>query len=75
MALAAAAALGLDLPASWVVGDRPEDLDLAKAIGAAAVYLGDAAPEPGVWAFPSLAAAAPFILAQLAARSAEQVPA
>jgi histidinol-phosphate phosphatase family protein len=76
MAHAAAAALGLDLPASWVVGDRPEDLGLAKAIGAAAVYLGDdAAPDQGVWAFPSLAAAAPFILAQLAARSSEPVPA
>jgi len=76
MARAAAAALGLNLRASWVVGDRPEDLGLAKAIGAAAVYLGDdAAAGPGVWAFPSLAAAAPFILAQLAARSAEQVPA
>ena len=76
MAHAAAAALGLDLAASWVVGDRPEDLGLAKAIGAAAVYLGDdAAPGPRAWAFPSLAAAAPFILAQLAARPAEQVPA
>jgi len=76
MARAAAAALGLDLPASWVVGDRPEDIGLAKAIGASAVYLGgDAAPGPEVWPFPSLAAAAPFILAQLAARSPEQVPA
>jgi histidinol-phosphate phosphatase family protein len=76
MARAAATALGLDLPASWVVGDRPEDIGLAKAIGAAAIHLGvDAAPGPGVWPFPSLAAAAPFILAQLEARSAEQVPA
>lgn len=76
MANAAAAALGLDLRASWVVGDRPEDIGLAKAIGAAIAYLGGEAHDgPGVWSFPSLAAAAPFILARLAARSAEQVPA
>jgi D-sedoheptulose 7-phosphate isomerase/D-glycero-D-manno-heptose 1,7-bisphosphate phosphatase len=63
MAKAAAAALNLDLTASWVVGDRPEDLGLAEAIGASAVYLGpgDCRP-PGVWSFPSLAVAAPFIL-------------
>jgi D-sedoheptulose 7-phosphate isomerase/D-glycero-D-manno-heptose 1,7-bisphosphate phosphatase len=66
MAKAAAAALNLDLTASWVVGDRPEDLGLAEAIGASAVYLG-----PGdhlgrdVWSFPSLAAAAPFILERI----------
>ena len=30
MAKAAAKALGLDLAASWVVGDRPEDLGLAR---------------------------------------------
>ena len=40
MAKAAAAALNLDLAASWVVGDRPEDLGLAEAIGAPAIYLG-----------------------------------
>jgi D-sedoheptulose 7-phosphate isomerase/D-glycero-D-manno-heptose 1,7-bisphosphate phosphatase len=66
MAKAAAAALNLDLTASWVVGDRPEDVGLAEAIGASAVYLG-----PGdhlgrdVWSFPSLAAAAPFILERI----------
>jgi D,D-heptose 1,7-bisphosphate phosphatase len=63
MAKAAASALNLDLTASWVVGDRPEDIGLAKAIGASAVYLGpDEHHDPGVWSFPSLAAAAPFIL-------------
>jgi D,D-heptose 1,7-bisphosphate phosphatase len=68
MAKAAAAALNLDLTASWVVGDRPEDLGLAEAIGASAVYLGpDDGPRPGVWSFPSLAAAAPFILKQITA--------
>lgn len=63
MAMAAAEELGLDLTASWVVGDRPEDVGLAQAVGASAIYLG---PEnyqcPGVWSFPSLAASAPFIL-------------
>lgn len=63
MAKAAARTLGLDLAASWVVGDRPEDIGLAEAIGASAVYLGTAGCErPGVYPFPSLAAAASFIL-------------
>jgi D,D-heptose 1,7-bisphosphate phosphatase len=67
MAKAAAAALNLDLTASWVVGDRPEDVGLAEAVGAAAVYLGaDGSQRPGVWSFPSLAAAAPFLLERVA---------
>jgi histidinol-phosphate phosphatase family protein len=69
MAKAAAAALGLDLTASWVVGDRPEDVGLAKAVGASAVYLGQGDHElPGTWSFPSLAAAAPFILERVTGR-------
>lgn len=66
MAKAAAAALNLDLTASWVVGDRPEDMGLAAAIGASGVYLGSA-PVSGarVWPYPSLAAAAPFVLERL----------
>jgi D,D-heptose 1,7-bisphosphate phosphatase len=67
MAKAAEAALNLDLTASWVVGDRPEDIGLAEAIGASAIYLGHGeCPRPGVWSFPSLAAAAPFILERVA---------
>jgi histidinol-phosphate phosphatase family protein len=67
MARAAAAVLGLDLTVSWVVGDRPEDIGLAQAIGASAVYLGsDDGQQPGVWPFPSLAAAAPFIMERIA---------
>jgi D-sedoheptulose 7-phosphate isomerase/D-glycero-D-manno-heptose 1,7-bisphosphate phosphatase len=67
MARAAAAALGLDLTASWVVGDRPEDVGLAEAVGASAIYLGsDSCQRPGAWSFPSLAAAAPFILERIA---------
>ena len=61
------AALNLDLTASWVVGDRPEDVGLAEAIGASAIYLGpEDCDRPGVWSFPSLAAAAPFILERIA---------
>jgi D,D-heptose 1,7-bisphosphate phosphatase len=67
MAKAAEAALNLDLTASWVVGDRQEDIGLAEAVGAAAVYIG---PErwvrPRVWSFPTLAAAAPHILERVA---------
>jgi hypothetical protein len=58
------------------VGDRPEDVGLAKAIGASAAYLNDdASPGLDVWPFPSLAAAAPFILRELSARTLEQLPA
>jgi D-sedoheptulose 7-phosphate isomerase/D-glycero-D-manno-heptose 1,7-bisphosphate phosphatase len=68
MAQAAARTLGLDLAASWVVGDRPEDLGLAEAIGASAVYLGtDGCKRVGVYPFPTLAAAAPFILERIRA--------
>lgn len=68
MAKAAAAALHLDLQSSWVVGDRPEDVGLAEAVGACAVYLGnDACDRTRVWRFPSLAAAAPFLLERVAA--------
>ena len=68
MAKAAATALGLDLAASWVVGDRPEDLGLAEAIGASAVYLGTGGcGHAGVYPFPSLTAAASFILEHITA--------
>jgi D-sedoheptulose 7-phosphate isomerase/D-glycero-D-manno-heptose 1,7-bisphosphate phosphatase len=67
MAKAAQAALNLDLAASWVVGDRPEDMGLAEAVGASAIYLGpDRLPRPGVWSYPTLAAAAPFIVERIA---------
>jgi histidinol-phosphate phosphatase family protein len=67
MATAAAEALKLDLHASWVVGDRPEDVGLAAAVGASAVYLGtDRISGPRVWSFPNLAAAADFILERVA---------
>jgi len=67
MAKAAATALNLDLSASWVVGDRPEDIGLAEAVGASAIYVGPGTCErPGIWSFPSLGAAAPFILGRIA---------
>ena len=40
MARAAAKALNLDLTSSWVVGDRAEDIGLAKAVGASAICVG-----------------------------------
>jgi histidinol-phosphate phosphatase family protein len=67
MAQAAADALNLDLPASWVVGDRPEDIGLAEAVGASAIYLGPhGCSRPGTWHFPSLAASVSFILERTA---------
>jgi D-sedoheptulose 7-phosphate isomerase/D-glycero-D-manno-heptose 1,7-bisphosphate phosphatase len=67
MAKAAATALNLDLTASWVVGDRPEDVGLARAVGASAIYVGPKEARPaGTRSFPSLAAAAPFILERVA---------
>ena len=53
MAKAAAQALNLNLAESWVVGDRPEDIGLAQAVDASAVYLGPASSAPpGVRAMP-----------------------
>ena len=47
MARAAAEELNLDLTSSWVVGDRPEDIGLAEAVGASAIYVGpDSLPSP-----------------------------
>ena len=67
MAKAAAQTLNLDLASSWVVGDRPEDIGLAEAIGATAVYVGaPGVPGPGILSFPSLAAAASLILERVA---------
>ena len=67
MAKAAQSMLHLDLTASWIVGDRPEDIGLAEAVGAAAIYVGPGTIErSGVWSFSSLAAAAPFILERVA---------
>jgi histidinol-phosphate phosphatase family protein len=67
MARAAAEALNLDLTSSWVVGDRAEDIGLAKAVGASAIYVGpDASVCPGVWSFPNLFLATDIILERIA---------
>lgn len=63
MAKAAAETLGLDLQASWVVGDSAADIGLAKAVGARPVHVGPAdSADPEVASFPDLAAAVRFIL-------------
>jgi histidinol-phosphate phosphatase family protein len=67
MALEAADALLLDLCRSWVVGDRPEDMALASAVGAHAAWVGRGVyADLRVRSFASLADAAPFILGQMA---------
>jgi D-sedoheptulose 7-phosphate isomerase/D-glycero-D-manno-heptose 1,7-bisphosphate phosphatase len=65
MALAAACALGLDLSTSWVIGDRPEDVGLARAAGTSAVFLGSAKETYRVWCASSLAEAVPFVLGRI----------
>ncbi len=68
MAIAAAKALNLDLASSLVIGDRPEDMGLAEAVGAGGIIVGSEPPPwRGIPSFPSLAQAASFILEQLAA--------
>jgi histidinol-phosphate phosphatase family protein len=67
MAKAAQAALDLDLTASWVVGDRAEDIGLAEAVGASAIYLGAGHRGwAGVRSFPNLASAASFLMERIA---------
>jgi D-sedoheptulose 7-phosphate isomerase/D-glycero-D-manno-heptose 1,7-bisphosphate phosphatase len=68
MARAAAEALDLDLTSSWVVGDRPEDMELADAVGAFAIHVGSGrCVRPGVQSFPDLSRATQFILERIAA--------
>jgi D-glycero-D-manno-heptose 1,7-bisphosphate phosphatase len=67
MLLAAAAALGLDLGRSFLIGNDPIDVGAAQAAGVAPLFVttGRAAGEPppaGVPAFPTLAAAARAVL-------------
>lgn len=66
MALAAAEALDLDLTASWVVGDRICDMDLARNVGARPMYVGPAGPAAlGADSFPDLTAAVDAILTEV----------
>jgi D-sedoheptulose 7-phosphate isomerase/D-glycero-D-manno-heptose 1,7-bisphosphate phosphatase len=65
MALAAAEALGLDLSASWVVGDRASDAGMAQAVGARALHVGPLASlADGVPTFANLAAAVRHIIGE-----------
>jgi len=63
MALAAGAALNLDLTSSWVVGDSAGDIGLARAVGAHPLHVGPVAfPAADVLSFPGLAQAARHII-------------
>jgi D-sedoheptulose 7-phosphate isomerase/D-glycero-D-manno-heptose 1,7-bisphosphate phosphatase len=62
MALAAAQALGLDLSTSWVIGDSPVDVALARAVGARPLLVGGPSDDPDVEWFADLAAAVNVIL-------------
>ncbi len=66
MAIAAAHALDLDLGSSWVIGDRSEDIGLARAIGSEFVNIGPTLPT-GIPSFLTLAEAAQFVLPRIAA--------
>ena len=66
MALAAAQALDLDLNRSWVIGDRPEDMQLADAVGASGVFIGSTPDEhDGIWTFPDLRQAVQFVMRRM----------
>ena len=56
---------GLDLPQSFLVGDKASDMEAAKEAGVTGVFLADQLTEPSTAAakFPDLAKAVPFILA------------
>lgn len=71
MALAAAGALDLDLAASWVVGDSDCDVELARAVGARPLRIGDDRIDDSGYAetVADLAAAVDVILAEHAAGS------
>ena len=75
MAVAAAKALDLDLGASWVVGDSPADVGLARAIGARAVHVGGDRSDPGVTSVPDLASAVALILGDPASTRVASFPA
>ncbi len=68
MAQAAADALGLDLAASWVVGDSACDVGLARAVGARALLLGEGPaelPDGDVRQVADLSAAVDTVLGEL----------
>jgi D-glycero-D-manno-heptose 1,7-bisphosphate phosphatase len=67
MMLAAARDLGLDLAASWAIGDKPSDIEAARAAGVGTILLLDSAArqrqdQRDHRVIPSLAAATTFLL-------------
>ena len=72
MALAAARELDLDLATSWIIGDRPDDMELASGVGAFGIFLGpDTVEHRGDWSLPDLSSAAAFILHRMGAIDAD----
>jgi len=75
MALAAADRLGLDLTSSWVVGDSPGDVGLARAVGARPVHVGPGdLPAADVISFSDLAAAVRHIVDNARSESTVRPP-
>ena len=64
MLLRAAGRLGIDLSASFMVGDKPADVGAGQAAGCRTVFLGDGCAEADFNA-PDVPAAAAWILARL----------
>lgn len=60
--------LGLDLAASFVIGDKPSDMGFAEAIGATGILVGGRASGQAARRVPDLLAAALEITGALAAR-------
>jgi D,D-heptose 1,7-bisphosphate phosphatase len=82
MAFAASRALGLDLPNSFIVGDRSTDVEMAHRIGATAIYLGrDQLPAYvgdetiDIQFFNSLGNAATYIIERITGMSFSEFPA
>jgi phosphoheptose isomerase len=74
MALRAAGTLHLELHKSIVVGDRPEDIELANNIGAESVYIGTIPSFLPNTPFPSLAVAASYIIERLTGMANRDFP-
>ena len=82
MAIKAKIKLDLDLRQSYVVGDRHTDIELAKTVGAQAIYLGTEPLPLHLWgpagnktvSLPSLADAAGYIIERITGVSQSEFP-
>ena len=82
MAIKAKIKLNLDLRQSYVVGDRHTDIELAKTVGAQAIYLGTEPLPLHLWgpagnktvSFPSLSDAAGYIIERITGVSQSEFP-